>query len=157
MAGSYRIVDEPTPGPLSRLVVQPLWPLLALMLAGSWLGYPWFVVNAFAVGSPSRAKETFWAALGFVGSLALGVGLLALAGTGVLPEPALPYAAVGIVAWRLGVGYVLYTLQSRSFHLYTYFGGPVRNGLWVLLVAVVFMRARLLGLLPSPLWQIALG
>ena len=54
---SYRLPDEPKPGRLERLVTDPIWPLFATMLAGAWLGLPWFAFNAFALGSPTRWRE----------------------------------------------------------------------------------------------------
>src|SRR5690606_15917739 len=47
---SYRIEDEPGSSALERAIVDPRWPLLASMFAGGWLAFPWFVVNAFALG-----------------------------------------------------------------------------------------------------------
>jgi len=43
----YRIADEPRPGALSQLAVNPLWPLLAVMLGGTWIAWPWFALNTF--------------------------------------------------------------------------------------------------------------
>ena len=51
---SYRIGDEPRPGALARVAVDPMWPLLAVMLGGVWLSWPWFVLNGVVVGSPTR-------------------------------------------------------------------------------------------------------
>ena len=50
----YQIPDEPRPGPLRQLVVAPTWPLLATMLAGCWLAWPWFCFN----GLPGWAQWT---------------------------------------------------------------------------------------------------
>ena len=48
---SYTIPDEPRPSPWNHLVVRPNAPLLASMLCGAWLAWPWFVVNAIAMGA----------------------------------------------------------------------------------------------------------
>ena len=53
----YRILDEPTPGALAAYVVNPTFPMLALMLAGTWLAAPWFAFNALALGSPTARRE----------------------------------------------------------------------------------------------------
>lgn len=136
MSALYHIQDEPRPGTLARLTVNPVFPLLAMMMAGSWLGLPWFVFNAFALGSVTRRKE-LGIALGVVpGTLLLYLLLGLLYTRGVLPERALPYAAVGITVWKLTLGYVLFELQQRSFALHEYYGGPVRNGALVLVAGI---------------------
>lgn len=151
---TYELIDEPRPGGLARLAVKPFWPLLAVMLGGAWISWPWFVLNGFAVGSPTRRRELLWAIAGFAGSFALIVllGLLAQAG---LAGLGLGYAAISIVVYKLYVTYMLYTLQARSFSLYEYFGGETRNGVFVLIAAAV-LRQRLLENLPG-LLQILLS
>ena len=140
----YHIEDEPLPGPLQRIAVNPFWPLLAVMFGGAWVSWPWFVANGFAIGSPTRRREAAIAVAGLVGSVVLVLALLALAGSEILDRPTLRYAAVGLTVWKLGVSYWLYTLQSRCFGLYEYFGGPVQNGVLVL-VAAAFLGPTLLG------------
>ena len=54
MSRAYHIADEPAASPLSKYAVSPLWPMLAVMFGGAWLAWPWFAVNAFAIGSASR-------------------------------------------------------------------------------------------------------
>ncbi len=156
-AAGYHIEDEPLPGPWQRLAVQPFWPLLAMMLAGSWLGLPWFVVNGFAVGSPTRWREAAMAAAGFAGSVALVVLLFVLAGTGVVSSTAVPYAAVGITVWKLVVGYLLFLWQRRSIHLFEHFGGTLANGLPVALVGALLGRRLLAQAITLPFWQIVLS
>lgn len=156
-AAGYHIEDEPLPGPWQHLAVQPFWPLLGLMLAGSWLGLAWFVVNGFAVGSPSRWREAALAAAGFAGSVALVFLLFLLVGAEVLPAAALPYAAVGITVWKLVVGYLLFLWQRRSIHLYEHFGGTLANGLPVVLVAALLGRGLLAKAITHPFWLIVLS
>jgi hypothetical protein len=153
----YHIEDEPLPGPWQHLAVQPFWPLLAMMLAGSWLGLPWFVVNGFLVGSPTRWREAALAAGGFAGSLALTYLLVLLTFHGVLSETALPYAAVGITVWKLVVGYLLFLWQQRSIHLYEHFGGTLANGLPVVLVAAFLGRGLIAKAVAHPFWRIVLS
>jgi hypothetical protein len=73
-AGGYRIVDEPAPSALGRLAANPFWIVLAGMLlpaafdGDSYAVQPlvllWFVVNSFALSSPTRRPEILWAAAG---------------------------------------------------------------------------------------------
>lgn len=143
MSATYRIQDEPRPGALGHLVVNPMFPLLAFMMAGAWLGVPWFILNGFAMGSASRRKELVLAVLVVPGTLLLFALLGVLLSTDVLTKASLPYALVGITVWKLAVGYVLYNLQQRGFALHEYYGGVVRNGALVL-VASIFLGSRLL-------------
>lgn len=143
MSATYRILDEPRPGALGHLVVNPVFPLLSLMMAGAWLGVPWFIFNSFAMGSTTRRKETVLAVLVVPGTLLLAILLGMLLKVDVLTKAAAPYAGVGLTVWKLAVGYALYNLQQRSFALHEYYGGVVRNGALVL-VASIFLGARVL-------------
>jgi len=131
-AEGYRILDEPAPSGLGHLIVNPMWPLLAIMFAGVWLSLPWFVLNAFALGSPTRRKELVVAVLGPVGLLALSFVVTAIALLLKLPKGAIPYLLVMLTLWKLGVAYWLFDMQQKSFALHQYFGGKVRNGMLVL-------------------------
>lgn len=157
-AHDYRIIDEPQPTKLSHLAVNPIWIMLGGMLGGFWLAGPWFVLNSFAIGSATRRKELEWL---FYGVLALLAGMLLF----------------GFVAWRvqqrgldvrlvrfsvlvvqlikLGIYYLLYHQQSRSFHLHEYFGGLVRNGALVALGAT-FVRRPVLDAI-DPLFTLVLS
>ena len=33
------VADEPLPGPLQRIAVNPFWPLLAVMFGGAWVSW----------------------------------------------------------------------------------------------------------------------
>ncbi len=128
---TYRIMDEPAPSGLGHLIVHPMWPLLAIMFGGVWLSLPWFVLNAFALGSPTRYKELGVAVLGPVGLLALWLGLGVVDNASPIPKGALPYLMLLLTLWKLAVAYWLFDLQKQSFALHEYFGGRVRNGMWV--------------------------
>ena len=156
MDATYRIQDEPSPSGLSHLVVNPLWPMLAAMLAGAWLALPWFVLNSLALGSATRRREWLLAgvALPVTFLLLLGMGLLRT--KGVVPEEAMPYLVVGLSVWKLTVAYLLLTLQQRSFALHEYFGGAVRNGMFVLLAGSFFGRGMVSKLLGPGLWSVLL-
>ena len=132
MAGrSYRLPDEPRPGALGQLVVHPMWPLLAVMFGGVWLSWPWFVFNAWALGSPTRVRETLTAVAGFVGSCVLFGALIMTSVALDLPDAALKYLFLALVIWKLGVSYLLAELQGRGFEVYAWYGGVARNGLFV--------------------------
>ncbi|HYO67407.1 MAG TPA: hypothetical protein VEU33_15125 [Archangium sp.] len=143
MSATYRIQDEPRPGAMGHLVVNPVFPLLSLMMGGAWLGVPWFIFNGFAMGSTTRRKETVLAVLVVPVTLLLYVLIGTLVKLEVLPRAAVPYAGVGITVWKLAVGYVLFNLQQRNFALHEYYGGVVRNGALVL-VASIFIGPRIL-------------
>jgi len=151
---AYAIVDEPSPGRLVGAVVSPLWPLFALLFAGAWVALPWFVLNAFALGSATRARETFAAAAGLAGSLALAVAVLGLESRGAVPPGASDWVRLVVVAWHLVVGFGLYLLQARSFAVWTQLGGPSRSGFWIVLLATVARGQVLSG---SPLWALTLS
>jgi len=144
----YLIVDEPRPSGLGRWAVHPLWPLLAVMFGGAVWSWPWFALNAFALGSPTRVRETLWAAGGFLGNLALVLGLFELAERGWASGLGLRYAGVGLVVWKLAVSYRLFLLQGRTFGLYQHFGGTARNGV-VVVIAAFLVNARLFADLPT--------
>lgn len=148
MIRGYRIVDEPRPSGLARWTVQPLWPFLAVMLGGAVVAWPWFAVNAYALGSPTRVRETLWAAGGFLGNVLLTWGLFELAELTRMTPLGARYAVVGLVVWKLAISYRLYLLQGRTFSLYRYFGGTVRNGV-VVVIAAFFLSARVLVNLPT--------
>lgn len=154
-AATYELIDEPRPGALAKLAVKPIWPLLAVMLGGAWISWPWFVLNGFAVGSPTRRRELLWALAGPAGCFALIVLLGALGSREIVGGLGLRYLAISIVVYKLYVTYMLFSLQSRSFSLYEYFGGPVQNGV-LPLVAATLLRPRVLESLSGVL-QIILG
>lgn len=148
MSERYRLEDEPSPGAWAHLVVDPVWPLFGIMFGGAALAWPWFLLNAFAVGSPSRWRETAIAVAGFAGSFALVALLAVLHGRGALGDLGLRYAIIGLTVWKLGVSYWLHVLQGRSFHLYEHFGGKVRSGIGIVILGA-FLMPRMLDGLPD--------
>jgi len=125
----YSIADEPRPGALSHIAVDPVWPLFAVMFAGIWLSWPWFVVNGFLVGCPARKRTLAVVAGGLIGIVALFFGVVGLVEQGWLPRASIPYLRLILVAWKLGITYFLYIQQAGTLELYQYYGGPVRNGI----------------------------
>jgi len=157
-ATTYRIVDEPLPGPRNRLVVNPTWPLFAMMLGGAWLAWPWFVFNAWAMSSPRLGRTVAWVAGGVAGAAVMSAAAWALVDRGALPRGAVPYAVIVLVVWKLLISYALTLDQERGFELYRYFGGKVANGVWVVLVGSFYLAQQLSnaidGLAPGPLQAI---
>jgi len=125
--------------------VNPFWPLVAGMLAGFWLALPWFAVNGVAMGSATRRRELAWVVGGMAVSAALGGALVWAVDAGLVPVAGFPYLLVGLVAWRLGVAYALFSLQQPSFELHQHFGGGARNGAFLVVAAAVLAPVRLLG------------
>jgi hypothetical protein len=122
----YRIVDEPIAGSLGHLVVQPFWPLLAGMLGGLWLGLPWLIFNAHAMGSATRKRETALGVLAFL--LIAGSAVLIAVLARETGERTIQFMVLGLQLLKLATYYVLQMMQSRSFELHQYYGGTVRNG-----------------------------
>lgn len=154
MNAAYRIADEPTPSRLSEWSVRPFWPLLGGMLGGAWLGLAWFAFNGLAVGSPHRKREVAWAILGLVGSVVLAVGVVWSAAAFELSGRQIKLSILVLTLWKLTVYYALYNLQSRSFEIYTFYGGKTKNGAAVALLAL-FLRGKLVDVLPT-LWTLVL-
>ena len=149
---AYRIVDEPRPGPLAQIAVNPLWPLLAIMFGGPWLAWPWHVLNAFAIGSATRWRELVIAVVGFLGACAILAALLLANSNGVLSLSDRTHAQFSMLALtvcQLAVSYTLYTLQEPSFELHEYFGGVARNGGVFVLMAAFMLKDRHLEALPD--------
>jgi len=152
---SYEIADEPTPsGELGNLVFQPNAPLLAAMMCGAWLAWPWFIVNSIAMGSPTKSREIKLALLAFGGSIVLGLIVFGLVDAGVIESAlVLRIALLGITCWKLGMAYWIETVQSRTFHVYRYYGGPVQNAGYVLFAGMQ-LSGWVIDASANPLWRI---
>jgi hypothetical protein len=135
---AYHIPDEPRPGGLAHVTVNPFWPMLCVMFVGAGLSWSWFVLNGIAMGSPTRKRELAIAIGGLVGNAVLLIGVFATHDRLGFPgEVTLPYLLLVVVVWKLGVSYVLYMLQAGSFGIYEYYGGTVQNG-WIGLILAYF-------------------
>jgi hypothetical protein len=153
----YVIPDEPLPGAMERWIVDPMWPLFAQMLGGSWLALPWFVFNGVALGSPTRRREWLLAAASLVGSAALLFAVVAAAGAGWLEGTGVRLALLSLVTLKLAIAYVLYMLQARSFELWRHFGGVPANGMLVAVAAIFARRMLFTTLVTAPMVQQVLG
>jgi hypothetical protein len=144
----YKIADEPSPGALANLAVNPMWPFIAIMFGGAWLSWSWFVFNGIAVGSPTKRREWLWV-IGGLGVSGVLVAVFSLMiSKGLIVEPHIKYVMLLLVAWKLGVTYVLYSLQGHSIEIYEYYGGELRNGIYVV-VAALFVSPLVLGVMPG--------
>lgn len=152
---SYVIADEPSPSEqFKQLTFSPSAPLLAMMMAGAWLAWPWFILNSFALGSPTRRREIQLVALGSVGSFVFALLTFWLVEVGVIESVvALQLAVLGITGWKLGLAYYVSTIQERTFSVYQYYGGFVQRP-WPVLVLGVQLRWLVLGLSEDPIWRI---
>lgn len=151
---TYAIADEPIETQRRHLVVDPSGPLLAEMVCGTWMSLPWFAFNAIAMGSPTRRKEIALCVLALAVTIVLGAAVLALRERGVIESATvLRFAILGIVTWKLAMARAIYTLQARTFHVYEYYGGPVRSATYAVTTGWM-LRDVVLGLSDDPLWGI---
>jgi hypothetical protein len=128
----YKLPDEPAPGTLARFVAEPLLPLLATMLVGSWFALPWFVFNSFAMGSPSRWRDAAICAAAIAACAACVVMVVWLNTTGVLPLLSIKYILLSLPMFKLAAAYAVSQRQQRSIELFKHFGGKVGNGAYIL-------------------------
>lgn len=149
----YRIVDEPRATGLASIAVNPMWPLFAHMFGGAPLAWAWFVLNGFALGSPTRRRELLLALGGIAGVLVLALAFGALVTGGYLQAGKIWWMLLVVTLWKLLISYWLYTIQSRTFELYAYFGGPVRSG-FLGIVAVLLLKSAMTQFLNHPFWNL---
>lgn len=155
-AARYSIPDEPNPSRLERWVVDPMWPFFGLMLGGLWLALPWYVLNGLALGSPTRGREWLALATSLFGSIALVLAIEGAHGAGWLEGVRLPLSLLSLTLLKLGMGFAVYALQSRSFQLWEHFGGVPRNGIY-LAIAGIFIEPRLWALTDNVLLKLVLS
>jgi hypothetical protein len=142
MSQLYELPDEPRPGRWATLAVNPMWPLLALMLGGPWIAWPWFVINAVAIGSPRRGREILLVAAAVFGTALLGFAFVVLHVRLGLSQLQVQFGWLGLTLWKVAFAYVLYMGQARTFALYEYYGGAAHNGAYVMLLAYL-LRSKL--------------
>ncbi|HET9957148.1 MAG TPA: hypothetical protein VFQ61_21775 [Polyangiaceae bacterium] len=155
MADEYQIIDEPARSRLDHLATDPFWVLLATMLGGAWLGWPWFIVNSLAVGSMHRVREISAIVVGLGVAMALTAFGLWLVMQGHLGNRALPYAMTVLVVWKLAVSYWVMLWQAPSYELALHFRGVSRNGA-LLAFGGMFLRGMVLPALPD-YWTLVLA
>ena len=147
----YTLPDEPRPGVLRRLAVEPIWPLLAVMVVGPWLSWPWFIVNGHAVGSPTRWRETLVALLGFVGTAMIFFAAVLVVMRFKLGSDAalVQLAILPIVLWKLGVTYWLMSVQAPAVELFQYYRGETQSRAVLILIPAYFIDTRVMKALPT--------
>ncbi|NVB84019.1 MAG: hypothetical protein HOV81_36930 [Kofleriaceae bacterium] len=150
---SYEIADEPSPeAGWENLVFPPSAPLLSMMWCGAWLAWPWFIVNARAMGSPTLRHEAKLVAAGLFGSLLLAFTIFTLVDAGVIESRvALQFALLAVTTLKLGVAYTVSAVQSRTYAIYQYYGGSSQRAFYVLMVGS-YVRALVLGMSAHPIW-----
>lgn len=127
MTTKYKIIDEPSPGPLARVIANPFWPLLGLMLGGAWLAWPWFLLNSHALGSATQRREQVLAGAAFAGSVVLAFLVAATVPSAQDDLRVFRYALLAMRTFKLAMGYLLYLEQRKSFQIHETFGGKGMN------------------------------
>lgn len=126
---NYVIIDEPKPSALSRLAVDPVWPLLGFMFGGAFFSWAWSLFNSHAIGSPTRLREILIVFGGFIYFFAVILGYGMLRGMGILDGVNPGYASLTLMIGELIVCYWLYILQQSTFEIYKHFNGKVVSGI----------------------------
>lgn len=151
---SYQIADEPIERQgRAAFVVQPNAPLFAAMFCGAWLAFPWFAANALALNSPSSRREVKLSLLAIAGVTVAAFVVYALVDLGVIESRlTLRLALLLVSSLKIGLAYTLAIVQSRTFSVYTYYGGTVQKAMYVFMVGR-YLRPLVLGLSASPIWH----
>lgn len=153
----YAIPDEPRQGALAHTIVNPVWPLFAQMLAGTWLAIPWFLYNGEALGSSMRRREWLCAAASVLGSVALAFAVSWAARAGFIDRTGVRLGLLAVVALKLAMAYMLYTLQAQTFEIWKHFGGKEKAG-WLLVIVGAYLRTNLDRILADKvLWLVVLS
>ena len=138
----YQIVDEPRPGVFARLLSQPAVPLLSFMFVGAFVSWPWFVFNAFALGSHRRWRDLAWAVAGFLGRAALAVGVFTAFHSLRIDTKYLGLGRMVPTLWSLLVTYRLFLSQQDPAELYELYHAPLGSrGLLVVVAAAIIVPA----------------
>ena len=151
----YQIADEPTPSDaLGNFVFEPRGPLLATMMCGAWLAWPWFAINAIAMGSPTKKRELAMCGAALAGTIVLAFVVRGLVDTGVIESAfVLQLALLGISAWKVGMAYAISNVQQRAFDVYVFYGGRIQRTMLVLMLGQ-YLRGVVIGVSDDPIWRI---
>ncbi len=143
--------------PRSLPAFSPMWPLLATMLGGVWMGWSWFLLNSIAVGGERRFRAFPIIAMGLGVSSIVAVVVFSLLESRSLDLGYVRYILIALSGWKLGISYVLFNTQTREHELFEYYGGATRSGLYAILAAPV-LRGWVLGsLIPVGWWTLVLS
>lgn len=143
-------------GEQPRWITSPTWPLLATMLAGTWLGWTWFLLNAIGLNSDRKRAQLRLLFIGLVIAILMAVTLQTFLDKGVISSRAFAYLEILLIGWKLFIGYRLCDEQRLDHELFEYFGGKSFGGSSVL-VAGTLMRGTLLAILPPGWWILVLS
>lgn len=135
-------------------VVNPMWPMLALMFAGVWVAWPWFLLNEALMKSDDLRRQAKLVLLGLLGSTVIAAVILAMVKFELLGVREARYVVLLLVTWKLGVSYVLHARQLESFALWQYFGGQGRNGMYVMIAAALLAEPLFAKLPIGVLWLV---
>lgn len=155
---TYIIEDEPAAGgSLQRYIVDPQWPLLAVMMAGVWLGWPWLLFNGWALGSPNWRRQAWLLGVGLAVTVGLALAIVALWDADIIrTRTHVRLALLVVTVWKLGISYKVHALQSGTFELFRYYGGQPIHGLRIVLIGAYLGRA-LFAAIGSALWLIIIS
>lgn len=115
----YRIIDEPSPGGMSRYGFNPFFAFLAVMLLGS-TGFAAFLFNSMALNGPKKSREITLCVIGILSARLLGYQLGEMLTSGALPDSSAPYFFTLLTALRLGIGYFVFVSQAETHELRKY-------------------------------------
>lgn len=139
-----------------RPLFNAIWPLLGVMLAGVWLGYPWALYNTWAVDGEGRAAQakTLFVSLGFI--LALSFGVVWLVEEEWMSIRVFRYVWTAVIVLKLWGPHRVFMTQNREVELREYFGATLRNGA-IILVAGIMARPHVLDAIDIIWLKIALA
>lgn len=115
---SYDLIDEPSPTGLAEAAVRPFWIFLALLTAGAWFAFPWFVFNAHILGSPTKKRE-MGVAVAYFAIAAVAASLVRLAVALGLPLALGRYGMLWVIGIKIASAFWIVSLQSRPFERYS--------------------------------------
>lgn len=139
-----------------RWIVSPTWPLLATMLAGTWLGWTWFLLNGIGLNSDRKRAQYLLLFIGLVIAILMAVTLQTLLDHAVISSRVFEYLAILLVGWKLYIGYRLCDEQRLDHELFEYFGGKSFGGGSVVMAGTL-LRGTLFAMLPPGWWILVLS
>lgn len=137
---TYQIMDEPRGSKLSKVTVNPMWPLFSFMLGGALFSWIWSLINSFALNSSSRNKEILTVFIALVTFILMYLGFGVVYRLGFLDGINAQYIKMIVISVELLFCYKVFLMQRDSFDVYEYFNGQVSPPVIGLLIAFVVGR-----------------
>lgn len=137
---TYQIMDEPRGSKLSKVTVNPMWPLFSFMLGGALFSWIWSLINSFALNSSSRNKEILTVFIALVTFILMYLGFGVVYHLGFLDGINAQYIKMIVISVELLFCYKVFLMQRDSFDVYEYFNGQVSPPVIGLLIAFVVGR-----------------